>query len=164
METLFNFCQWLQNTNVSTTVRESTFLFPIIEGTHLLGIGVSAGTIALTDLRLLNWIMKKDPASKVMGSLLPFTLGGFVVVFITGGLLFWAEPARSFINPWFRAKLALLVLAAVNALVFHLTIYRSMDKWDNDLIAPTGARLAGAISLVIWATVIWFGRQFAYSH
>jgi uncharacterized membrane protein len=164
MQILFNFCQWLQETNLSTAIRESTFMFPIIEGTHLLGIGVSAGTIALTDLRLLSWIMKKDPASKVMGSLLPFTLGGFVVVFITGGLLFLSEPARSYINPWFRAKLALLVLAAVNALAFHLTIYRSMDKWDNDVVAPTGARLAGALSLVIWATVIWFGRQFAYSH
>lgn len=164
MSVLFDFCQWLQVTDVSVSIRESTFLFPIIEGTHLLGIGVSAGTIALTDLRLLSLIMKKDPASKVMGSLLPFTLVGFVVVFITGGLLFWAEPARSYPNPWFRLKLLLLVLAGVNAAVFHLTIYRSMDKWDNDAVAPTGARLAGLLSLVIWATVIWFGRQFAYSH
>src|SRR5438067_13569719 len=98
MQALFDLCQWLNNTSVSVAIRESTLMFPLIEGTHLLAIGVSAGTIALTDLRLLGVVMKKDPASKVLSSLLPFTIGGFIVVFITGGFLFWAEAAKSYSN------------------------------------------------------------------
>jgi len=164
MPALFDLCQWLNNTNVSVAIRESTLTFPLIEGAHLLAIGVSAGTIALTDLRLLGWVMKKDPASKVLSSLLPFTIGGFVVVFITGGLLFWAEPAKSYGNLWFRFKLLFLLLAGVNALAFHLGIYQRMDRWDNDGTPPSKARMAGAFSLVLWATVIWLGRQFAYSN
>jgi len=164
MPVLFDLCQWLNNTNVSVAIRESTFTFPLIEGAHLLAIGVSAGTIALTDLRLLGWIMKKDPASKVLSALLPFTIGGFVVVFITGGFLFWAEPEKSYGNLWFRFKLLFLLLAGVNALVFHLGIYQRMDRWDNDGTPPSKARMAGAFSLVLWATVIWLGRQFAYSN
>jgi hypothetical protein len=163
MPALYDLCQWLNNTSVSTAIRESTWTFPLIEGTHLLAIGVSAGTIALTDLRLLGWIMKKDPASKVMSALLPFTIGGFVVVFITGGFLFWAEAAKSYRNAWFRFKLLFLILAGVNALWFHLGIYKHMDKWDSDALPPSKARMAGAVSLVLWATVIWLGRQFAYS-
>ena len=164
MTILFDFCQWLQDTNFSTSIRESTFMFPIIEGMHLLGIGVSAGTIALTDLRLVNKLMNRDPASKVLASLLPFTVVGFIFVLITGVLLFWAEPAKSYINPWFRLKMTAIVLAGLNAGIFHMTVYRTMDQWDNDVIAPPRARMAGMVSLVVWALVIWFGRQFAYSH
>lgn len=109
-------------------------------------------------------VMKKDPASKVMSAILPFSIGGFIVVFITGLLLFWSEPARSYVNPWFRFKLVFLILAGLNALVFHLGIYQRMDMWDNDAIAPTKARMAGVLSLILWALVIWLGRQFAYSH
>ncbi len=163
MPVLFDFCQWLNDTNISVAIRESVLVFPIIEGTHLLAIGVSAGTIALSDFRLLGWTMKKDPASKVLRSLLPFTIGGFVIVFISGLLLFVAEPAKSYINPWFRFKLLFLLMAGLNALVFHLGIYQRMASWDNALIPPSKARMAGALSLVLWATVIWLGRQFAYS-
>lgn len=163
MHALYGFCNWLNGTSSSTAIRESILLFPVIEGIHLLAIGVSAGMIALTDLRLLGVTMKKDPASKVLHSILPFTIGGFVVVFITGLCLFWAEPAKSYRNPWFRFKLLFLLLAGLNALFFHLGIYRRMNLWDNDPLPPMKARVAGALSLVIWATVIWLGRQFAYS-
>ncbi len=163
MPALYEFCQWLNNTDISTAIRESTFVFPMIEGTHLLAIGVSAGTIAITDLRLLGWIMKKDSATKVMRSLLPFTIGGFVVVFITGSLLFWSEAEKSYRNTWFRFKLLFLLLAGLNALFFHTGIYRRMSEWDHVDPPPSRARMAGATSLVLWALVIWLGRQFAYS-
>jgi hypothetical protein len=163
MHVLYELCQWLNNTSVSVAIRESILLFPMIEGAHLLAIGISAGTIALTDLRLLGLVMKKEPASKVLSSLLPFAIGGFILVFITGGLLFWAEAEKSYRNPWFRVKLIFLALAGLNALLFHLGIYTKMREWDLASTPPARARLAGAGSLVLWSIVIWLGRQFAYS-
>lgn len=163
MSALFDLCNWINDSATSTAIRESVLLFPMIEGTHLLAIGVSAGTIAMTDLRLLGVVMKKDPASKVLRAILPFSIWGFVVVFITGSLLFWSEPAKSYRNPWFRFKLLFLLLAGLNALFFHMGIYRRMDRWDNDAVPPSKARMAGALSLILWATVIWLRRQFAYS-
>jgi hypothetical protein len=100
----------------------------------------------------------------VLSSLLPFIIGGFIVLFVTGAFLFWAEAARSYRNTWFRFKLLFLLLAGLNALVFHLGIYQRMDRWDSDATPPKKARMAGAYSLVLWATVIWLGRQFAYSN
>ena len=154
---------WLQNTSVSTAIRESIYLFPFIEGTHLLGCGVSAGTIAISDLRLLGWNMNKHPASRVMWALLPITIAGFVIMMLTGGLLYWAEPIKAWSSLWFKLKLVFMVLAGLNALIFHTTIYRSMDKWDVDLNPPLGAKLAGIFSLVLWALVIWSGRTTAYN-
>lgn len=163
MSFLFDLCNWINDTNSSIAIRESVLVFPIVEGTHLLAIGVSAGMIAITDLRLLGVTMTREPASKVMKAILPFTIWGFAVAFMSGGLLFWAEAAKSYRNPWFRFKLLFLLLAGVNALFFHTGIYRRMDAWDNDAAPPAKARMAGAVSLVLWALVIWLGRQFAYS-
>jgi hypothetical protein len=160
---ILEFCQWLQTTGVSTSIRESTLTFPILEGSHLLGLGVSAGTIAISDLRMMGLIMKKEKATDVMGGLLPFTIAGFVFMMITGALLFWSEPIKCYDSIWFRLKVVFLILAGVNAAVFHLTIWRTMDKWADQLPPPTGARWAGFLSLVLWGLVIAAGRTTAYN-
>jgi len=160
---ILEFCQWLQETQVGTSIRESTLLFPILEGSHLLGLGVSAGTIAISDLRMMGLIFKKQKATEVMGGLLPFTIAGFVFMTITGLLLFWSEPIKCYESLWFRLKVLFLFLAAVNAGVFHLTIWRTMDRWADQLPPPTGARWAGFMSLLLWGLVIAAGRTTAYN-
>jgi hypothetical protein len=56
-----------------------------------------------------------------------------------------------------------MVAAGINALVFHMTTYRSVARWDNDLVTPFGARVAGAVSLAAWASVVAAGRLAAYN-
>jgi hypothetical protein len=160
---ILEFCQWLQATDVSTSIRESTLMFPVLEGSHLLGLGVSAGTIAFSDLRMMGLIMKKQKATEVMGGLLPFTIAGFVFMMITGVFLFWSEPIKCYDSIWFRLKVLFLILAGLNAAVFHLTIWRTMDRWTDQMPPPTGARVAGFLSLVLWGLVIAAGRTTAYN-
>jgi hypothetical protein len=160
---IFEFCKWLQDTQVSVAIRESTLMFPILEGSHLLGLGVSAGTIAMSDLRIMGLIFKKEKATDVMGGLLPFAIAGFIFMMITGALLFWSEPIKCYESLWFRLKVLFLFLAAVNAGIFHLTIWRTMDKWADQLPPPAGARWAGLMSLILWALVIAAGRTTAYN-
>jgi hypothetical protein len=73
---LLEFCQWLQETQVSVAIRESILMFPVIEGGHLLGISVSAGTIAISDLRMMGLIFKKESASDVFHQLIPWVTAG----------------------------------------------------------------------------------------
>ena len=160
---IYEFCRWLQETQVGTSIRESTLAFPILEGSHLLGLGVSAGTIALSDLRMMGLLFKKHKATDVMGSLLPFTIAGFVFMTITGVLLFWSEPIKCYDSIWFRLKVLFLALAAVNAGIFHLTVWRTMDKWADVMPPPKGARWAGFLSLLLWTLVIAAGRTTAYN-
>jgi len=77
---LLESCQWLESTQLGTALRESSLMFPLVEGTHLLALGLSVGTIAISDLRLLGIIMREEPVSEVMEQLLPWSIGGFVVV------------------------------------------------------------------------------------
>ena len=52
-------------------------MFPLLEGGHLLGISVSAGTIAISDLRMMGLIFKKESASDVFHQLIPWISAGF---------------------------------------------------------------------------------------
>jgi hypothetical protein len=104
---ILQFAEWLQNTSVSTAIRESTLLFPFIEGTHVLAIALSVGIIVLLDVRLLGWGLRKTPVSDVFERLRPFALFGFALMFLTGILLFisCASPrcrssSRSDCLPW----------------------------------------------------------------
>ncbi len=160
---LLSICEWIQATRPATALRESLLVFPIIEGTHLLGLAFSVGTILITDLRLIGVTLKKEPVSDVMKQLQPWTLGGFAVMFLTGAMLFACEAAKCYGSVWFRFKMLFLLLTAVNALVFHLTIYRRLDEWDRTLAPPRAARLAGIFSLLLWALVIAAGRTTAYN-
>jgi hypothetical protein len=156
-------CQWLQDTSWGTGIRESVWVFPIIEGVHTLGIAVSVGILLIVDLRLAGVLMRREPVSRISKQLMPWSLAGFFVMFLTGGLLFWSQAVKAWGSLFFRIKLALLILAAVNALVFELTLRRSIVEWDCAEIPPFRVRLAGVLGIVLWAGVIAAGRTMAYT-
>jgi hypothetical protein len=101
--------------------------------------------------------------SEIKRRLGPWMVGGFGVMVITGAMLFYAIPVRSYQSIWFRIKLVTLVLAGLNAFVFHTTIDRRIAEWDRDPVPPRAARRAGATSLVLWAIIVVAGRMIAYN-
>ena len=137
-------------------------MFPIIETTHVLGLALSVGTIAVFDLRLLGLGLRREPASLVMRQIIPWSLIGFAIMFLSGALLFWAQAEKAYASVYFRIKLLLLILSGVNALVFQLTLYRNMTNWERAEVTPLGARWAGGLSLALWIGIIAAGRTMAY--
>ena len=159
---LLTFCQWLENTAPAVALRDSVWTFDIVETIHTLGITLVAGTIMLVDLRLLGMGLKREHLSEVISRIVPWTLWGFAFMFFTGCLLFSAEAVKLYGSPAFRIKLVLLSLAGLNALIFHTTIYRQAAEWSNAPVAPLRARVAGALSLILWMCIIAAGRAIAY--
>jgi hypothetical protein len=161
--TLLQIAEWIRDTDLSITIRESILLFPFIEGTHLLGIGASAGAIAISDLRMMGKIFRKEPVSDVFNGVAPYMIAGFIVMTITGVLLTWSEPMRCYESMWFRFKVLFLFMGAANAGIYHNTIYRKRAAWDHDPDPPRGAKIAGISSIILWALVIITGRTMAYN-
>jgi hypothetical protein len=160
---LSRFCEYLHASPIGMGIRESVWVFPILEGTHLLGIALSVGVLCWFDLRLLGLVLTDEPVEKVWNSVMPVALVGFVLMFITGIFLFWAEARTAFHSVHFWIKIALLVIVGINALVFELTSHSKMHDWQNAAAVPMRARMAGVISLVLWAAIIITGRTMAYS-
>ncbi|WP_374473034.1 DUF6644 family protein [Phenylobacterium sp.] len=134
----------------------------LLEGTHLLSLMLFAGTIFVVDLRLLGVTFRKTPVSELSRRVLPLTVFGFVLVILTGLALFYAKPLVYYHNIWFRAKLAFIVLALVNIMVFHRRVQRNISAWDNLARPPAAARASAVISLASWALIIMLGRFIAY--
>ncbi len=157
------FLEWLENTPGSIGIRESILFYPLVETSHVLTLCLFLGMAALWDLRLVGLAFRRVPVSEFGARLLPWAVGGFVLMVISGGLLFYSGPVRASGNIFFQVKMAMLTLAGVNALVFHKTIYRKVAEWDHDIKPPPPARLAGVLSLVLWSGVVVCGRMQAYN-
>lgn len=160
---LLGFCQWIENTPPAMAFRDSVWAFNITETLHTVGIIFVAGTIMLVDLRLLGLGLKRESVSDVVSRIVPWTLWGFVFMFATGFCLFSAEAVKLYDSTPFRIKLVLLMLAGLNALIFHLTVYRKAASWESATVAPPSARLAGLLSLIFWVAIIAAGRAIAYA-
>jgi len=159
---LFDWCQWLQHTRFATAITESDWLFPLIEGSHILALPISVGMILIADLRLLGLAFNGEATGKIVPSFLRLSRIGFPVMFLTGGLLLLTQAGKAYGNPFFRAKLILLVLLAINALAYQKLLHPKMAEWDSARGAPPGAKFCAAFSLVVWIGVIVCGRTMAY--
>jgi hypothetical protein len=161
--TLPEILEWLQTTTVATTIQESQYGFPLVVGVHILGLGLSVGTLLWVDLRLLGVTLLGSRVSDVYRSLAPWFLFGFAMMLTSGAMLFTAYATAAYGNTYFRIKMTTLVLAGANALFFHAVTQKAQASWDDSPRPPVSARVAGFASLVLWAVVILAGRMMSYT-
>jgi hypothetical protein len=161
---LQDLCQLLYDLPASTALRESDVVFPVIESVHVLAISLIAGTILTVDLRVGGLIFRDEPLARITRALLPYTWYGFALMVATGLPLFAAEAAKLYDNPAFRVKLMLLALAGLNALLFHLTVYRRLHEQYQHGRAPLPARMFATVSGLLWSGIIVSGRLIAVFH
>jgi hypothetical protein len=158
-----DFFAWLGDSDWSTGLHESQYAYPLLESVHVWTMAVFFGSVAMFDLRLLGLIMRKVPVDEVVGRLLPWTIAAFVVMVVTGTLLFFAIPLRSYQNIFFRSKMILMLLAGLNVWIFHSRVYPKVIGADAAAATPRAARVAGALSLVLWTGIVFSGRMIAYN-
>ena len=159
---LLDFCEWLAATPASIALHTSRYVFLGVLTVHVMTLCVFVGTAVIIDLRLLGLTMLRVPASELLSRLLPWTLGGFIVMIVSGSLLFYAAPLDRYDNVFFRIKLILLAVAGANVWLFHKTAYARISQWDLDPVPPLGARAAGGVALALWAAIIVAGRMIPY--
>jgi hypothetical protein len=160
---LLSICESLQSLPWASGIKQSEWQFPVIETVHSLAISTMIWPAALWDMRLLGLVMRKRPVSQVAAQFLPWVWVGFTVMVLSGALLFSAEAVKCYNSPFFRVKLVLIALAGLNALVFHKTLFRDVTAWEEGVVTPWRARLAGGLSLAFWIGVVAMGRGLAYA-
>ena len=163
MELLERWLQWLHATPIALTIRENEILFPWIEAVHVLAIVLVVGTISIVDLRLLGLASLDRAVSRLMRDVLPYTWGAFAVAAITGALLFSSNATTYAHNFFFQGKLVLLVVAGLNMAVFHFFGIGDVERWGTTKQTPLAAKAAGAVSLLVWISVIAFGRWIGFT-
>ncbi len=154
---------WLEASRLASTIRESLYLFPFIESAHVIGLTMVFGTIAIVDLRLLGIASTRRPFSRIAADTLKWTWAAFALTVTTGLLMFTTNAGVYYHNVYFRLKMAMLVCAGINLLIFQRTAFRTLNRWNTDKAAPPVGRTAAAVSLVIWIAIIFLGRWVGFS-
>jgi hypothetical protein len=157
------FFGWLGETPWSIALHESQYAYSILESIHVWTLMLFIGSVVMFDLRLLGWTMRSVPVGDVVSRLLPWTIAGFVIMVITGLLLFYAIPLRTYQSIFFRTKMLLLLLAGLNVWLFHTRIFPQVATWGVNPTPPKAARIAGGVSLALWGSIVFLGRMIAYN-
>jgi hypothetical protein len=152
---------WLEQTALAAAMRNSVWLYPIVEIVHIVGIVLLAGSAFMFDLRLLG-LSRHVRVTDMAKHLLPRARLGLVIVAPSGLLMFIAHATDWGTSPVFRVKLTLIAVAVLNTLVFHGRTARSIERWDQHRAAPAAGKAAAVLSLVLWTAAIAAGRLLAY--
>ena len=155
----------IENSGLGQAMRQWLWLYPTVEIVHVVGIALLFGSIAVLDLRLLG-LSRSIPVKRLGSHVLPWTAASFLLIIPSGLMMFVAHASDFISSEVFILKMCLIMAAGINAAIFHAVAYRTVDVWDSEemrkLPPPPSARLAGALSLLLWISVIACGRLLAY--
>jgi hypothetical protein len=153
--------RWIQDTAPMTALRESQLAYPIVLTGHLTGMALFGGMIAITDLRLLGWAMRSSSITDVVEQLRLFKRIGFVLVVGCGAMLLGAKAEIYYYNPFYWAKMTLLLMVGIHAVAFR-SVYGNTALLDSSPQVPAKAKVAACLSLLIWVGLVTAGRSIAY--
>ena len=148
----------VEATGLGRFMREALFAYPVAEATHIVGIALLFGSIAIVDLRLLG-LGRSVPLRPLVAFATPWSLVGFLVAACAGLLMFTAHAAEFLTQPLFMLKMGLIAAGGINAAMLHTGPLRTIDA---GALPPARVRVAAALSLGLWIAVIVCGRFLAY--
>ena len=157
---LFFYVSELEN---SIALRESQYVWAWLLVAHIIAMCLFAGTIIMMDLRLMGVGNMSTAFSQVQRRLFPWQIAGMVLMAITGAAIVFADPMKYYANIIFWTKMVTMALAGLNAMAFHFITEYTVVDWDAGVTPPFGAKLAGGLSIVMWANVIVAGRLIPYN-
>jgi hypothetical protein len=160
---LMSLVQSIQDSGVGEWMRTSVKAMPVVESIHVLAAATVFGTIFIVDLRLLGLPNTRRPFTRVSDEMLKLTWAAFGLAVITGFLMFAANAVTYFGNTAFRLKMLALLGAGLNMVIFQLVTFRTVGAWNTDRRSPNAGRVAGALSILIWLAVIFFGRWVGFT-
>lgn len=157
------FLRLIEASRFAATIRDSIWMFPIIESIHVMSFTLVVGTIAVVDLRLLGLASAQRSFQRMVSDILKWTWAAFVLAVVTGLTMFTTNAPIYYHNPFFRTKMVLLILAGVNMAVFEMTAGRTVHSWDKARSAPRSGKAVAVLSLAIWIGVIFMGRIIGFT-
>ena len=159
---MWDLLTWVDATPLAEEIRVSLWLFPALEIAHVAAIALVLGSLARVDLRLVGLTARNRSITEISREMLPWTWVGFVLATIFGVLLFVGQPIRYVEVAFFDAKIILILLAGLNMLAFEYLTRRGVGRWDRAPTPPLQVRVAGALSLAFWISVVICGRLIGF--
>lgn len=160
MAYLVPFVQWLAHTQISVSMRSIWWVWPLCETIHFIGLAMVVGVAGFFDLRLLGFF-NRVPLSACR-EFMPWAMVGFALNLLSGLVFLTIFPGQYAYSQTWWFKVFFLVLAGANALIFETTMGARMMALQPGEASPVAFRAIGALSLVSWFFVLYFGRMLPF--
>jgi len=156
--TLLPLFEWVEATWMGHRIRQSLWLFPVIEAVHLLGLCVLGGSLLVVDLRLLGAGLRRYPVAQLLRDARPWLTGSVVVLLVTGVALFTSEAVKCYYNTSFWVKMTTLPVA----IAFTLGVRNPLAA-RSGLDTTLRTKFVGLTSIALWFVVAAAGRWIGFS-
>ena len=156
---LLPFFTWCEKSAVGETIRNSQWLFPVIESVHLLALVLIGGAVLVVDMRLFGLGLRRQPVAQLARDTQPWLIGGLMVMVTTGILLFLSEATKCYYSSAFAVKMTSLLLAVI----FTFTVRRKVALADEYRVSSLSSRLVAVVSVALWSGVGMAGRWIGFS-
>ncbi len=156
-ESLFNFFDQLEQSFIGEAIRNSIWMFPVIEAFHLIGLAILGGSILVGDLRLLGLLLSSKPINYVISQTTLILKLGLLILVSTGIPLFLSEAIKCYYSRAFWIKMSALIIG----LVFLFCIRNPVGL--STVEGNAKVKLIGFISISLWAIVAGSGRWIGFS-
>jgi len=160
-----HFAQWLSTTLPSVYIQEhNAWVIPAIQSIHIVGIAMVMGSVLLIDLRILGWAGMDQTLRQTVRRFGPWLSSSLWLLLATGILMVVGEPVRELITFSFWAKMALIAVGTIAALIFQSALRRHDEQGENALANAPSIKTLAILTFLIWLCVIVLGRLIAYDH
>ena len=154
---LLPFFEWCEATMLGRTIRESLWMFPVLEAIHLVGLCVLGGALLVVDLRLLGLGLKDSTIGELDRQARPWLLMGVAILLITGVALFTSEAIKCYYNTSFWVKITTLPFA----ILFTLAVKERFAR--TAVYTSATSQWVGSADLLLWFIVAAGGRWIGFS-
>jgi hypothetical protein len=152
---LYDTAQNIEASALGQTIRESTWLFPAIESTHLLALALLGGSVLIVSLSILGWGLKA-PAAEIYKSAHRFLNAAVIALLITGVLLGVSEPVKLYGRQAFWVKMISLAIAL-------LVTYGAFNPLVRRGASGFAVRGVAVVTIAAWLMVAMAGRWIGFS-
>jgi len=137
------------------TIRESTWLFPAIESTHLLALALLGGAVLIVALSVLGVGLKTPPADLYKSSR-RYMDAAVITLLISGILLGVSEPVKLYDRQAFWVKMISMFIAiALTYFAFNPMVRRGATGFK--------VRSVTVLTMAAWLLVAMAGRWIGFS-
>lgn len=155
-----NFASWLESTFMNRLMVENFWMFPLMETIHFIGLILLFGALLVVDGRVLGW--GRFINMKAAMAFIPVAIVAFSLNLISGILFVASQPLIYFGNMVFQWKMALVVIAGINALWFWFGEHKELLQLADGEDAPFRAKVIALASILLWVLIIIGGRMIPY--
>ncbi len=157
---LLGYFEWMEASLLGTIGKTYGGVYAIAQSLHLMSLVVLGGSVIVTDLRLLNVLLKDVPSETVVHQADRWFRVALISVIATGVFMAAAVALRLYYNQFFWAKMISLLAGVLFAFLVKRPLLNSAP---HSQLAPIAVRCVALASLAVWFTVAATGRWIGFS-